>query len=356
MFKRKNTRKKKIVLGSLVFVVVLLAIRMSLPWAIEWQINRTLKDHQTYAGRVESVSLSIIRPTLILHELHIHHKEDPKILSALVHRIEIRTFWKSLFEEAWRLQTKVSGAEIVGEASALIEDEKEARAEEESEAFDWQRDLPAFLMESLIVYDAKIEMKYEYKTALQSFKVSGLFVSLKNLANWQHAERATLEFWAIVDPTGNLHGKLTFDLLSSPPVFDLALYTERLSLVSMNPIVEEIAKFDFEAGHINLYVELKSANGSYSGYVKPILRDVEIFSEEDVEEKGLGAVWNVVAEFVKNLFENPSKEQVATEIPIRGEWDDPKIKLGTAIRRAITNAFIQALTSDFRSPPPEPNL
>ena len=54
----------------------------------------------------------------------------------------------------------------------------------------------------------------------------------------------------------------------------------------MNDFASAYGKFDFNAGHGDVVIEAKAEKAQLTGYIKPLLRDVEVFNwQQDVENK-----------------------------------------------------------------------
>ncbi len=130
------------------------------------------------------------------------------------------------------------------------------------------------------------------------------------------------------------------------PMFNLSLQLRDLRLTTLNSLLRTYGKFDVEEGKFSMTTEMSVNQGEIKGYLKPILTNVEITSLEKIQKKGF-SLWEVVLEGVKNLFENQSKQQVATRIPLSGTLDKTKINVFTSVVMVLYNAFIEALTPEL---------
>lgn len=76
-----------------------------------------------------------------------------------------------------------------------------------------------------------------------------------------------------------------FDPLSDFEDFDLRLRVTRVELKRLNDFASAYGKFDFNAGTGDLVLEAQAKRGQLDGYIKPLLRDVDVFNwRQDVED------------------------------------------------------------------------
>ena len=117
--------------------------------------------------------------------------------------------------------------------------------------------------------------------------------------------------------------------------------------VNFKNLLDTYAPFDLEAGTLELAAELASDDGHLQGYIKPILHDVTVFSwKGDIVEDEDGffeSIMEAGSALIAEIFENQSKEQIATRIELSGELDNPDTPILPALGAIIENAFINAI-------------
>jgi small-conductance mechanosensitive channel len=73
-------------------------------------------------------------------------------------------------------------------------------------------------------------------------------------------------------------------------------------------------------------MEIEAVDGQLSGYAKPLLENVQIFSwEQDVErqeDNPFRLLWESIAGGIENLFKNQEQDLFATKVEIKGEVDN----------------------------------
>ena len=92
-----------------------------------------------------------------------------------------------------------------------------------------------------------------------------------------------------------------------------------------------------------------SKKGSYDGYMKPFFKDL-VFEPMPTDRGGIAEIWSAIVNGLKGVIENDETKMVATQIPVHGEYKDPKIGIWDAAFGVIKNAWFDALQQKFESP------
>jgi hypothetical protein len=131
--------------------------------------------------------------------------------------------------------------------------------------------------------------------------------------------------------------------LAEQPTFDLNAEWKKTNLVKLNDFFQAYAKIDVNKGTFGLYTEVAAKEGEFTGYVKPLLEDIDVLGKDDRKDNILRKLWEGVSGTVSEIFENQSEETFATKIPFKGRLDEPQVNIWQAIIQILQNAFIQAL-------------
>lgn len=142
---------------------------------------------------------------------------------------------------------------------------------------------------------------------------------------------------------GRLDVEMKLNPLAEVPTFDMNASWKNTNLVKMNEFFQAYAKLDVNSGTFGLYTEVAAKEGNFTGYVKPLLEDVDILGKEDRKDNILRKVWEGITGTVSEVFENQSEETFATKIPFEGRIENPKANIFFAIMQILENAFINAL-------------
>jgi hypothetical protein len=148
--------------------------------------------------------------------------------------------------------------------------------------------------------------------------------------------------------SGAMRGNATFRDDKKGPDFNLLVEVEGASLPSINELLRAYGKFDVAAGTFSVYTEMKVRNGRVDGYVKPLFKDVKVYSpQQDKKKPVLKKLYEKVVGGLSHLLENKPREQVATVADISGTLDEPDTGTWQIIVRLVSNAFVKAILPGF---------
>jgi len=92
-----------------------------------------------------------------------------------------------------------------------------------------------------------------------------------------------------------------------------------------------------------MYTEVAAKDGAFTGYVKPIVKGLDVYGPEDKDDNIFRKFWEALAGGASEVLENQAKDQFATKIPFEGKLDDPKANIWITIANVIQNAFFNAM-------------
>jgi hypothetical protein len=148
--------------------------------------------------------------------------------------------------------------------------------------------------------------------------------------------------------SGALSGHATFRDDKKGPDFSITAQIEGASLPSINELLRAYGKFDVVSGTFSVYSEVKVRNGRIDGYVKPLFKDVKVYSrEQDKKKPVLKRLYEKIVGGLSRVLENEPREQVATVADISGTLEDPDTGTWPIIVRLVSNAFVRAILPGF---------
>ncbi|HBL87832.1 MAG TPA: hypothetical protein DD399_13620, partial [Alcanivorax sp.] len=104
-------------------------------------------------------------------------------------------------------------------------------------------------------------------------------------------------------------------------------------------------------------LEVQATDSQLDGYIKPLLRNVDIFDyEQDVanEDKGFfRGLWEAVVGGGQEVLENQSKDQFATRVELSGTTRKTDVSPFQAFVAILRNAFVEAFSARFERSPSE---
>lgn len=347
-----KTANRYLFISLAVILGLLIIIRMSMPYAAQWYINKTLSQPGEYSGRVGDVDLMLWRGAYSLEHVLLY-KSNGQVDKPLFRadKVEFTLNWSQLIKGAASGTVNLTRPEI-NFVDGATSDKSQAGKNE-----DWlniANQLFPLNIDKLSVADGKIGF-YNPETSpvidISLHDIQGEVTNLVNsdalsdnrvanaLVTAQTAQQGTLKLEAKLNPA------------TQKPTFDLNLQADNVALVNFKNLLDTYAPFDLEAGSLTLAAEVAADDGKVKGYIKPILHHVEVFSwKGDIEQDGDGLLEGTVellSAFVTEIFENQSEDQVATRIPIEGDLSSPDTDVFSALGAIIKNAFIQAISGDI---------
>ena len=132
------------------------------------------------------------------------------------------------------------------------------------------------------------------------------------------------------------------------PDFALAASIEDTDMRALNPLLRAYGKFDLVQGFFSVYTEMRVRNRAVQGYVKPLLRKMDVYDTRQDQEKNLfQQLYEAVVGGVSTLLENTPRREVATETDISGPLEQPQASTWEVLVGLIQNAFFKAILPGF---------
>ncbi len=148
--------------------------------------------------------------------------------------------------------------------------------------------------------------------------------------------------------SGTTRASATFREPSSGPNFDLNVAVEGASLPAMNDLLRAYGKLDVVKGTFSVYSEIKIKDQRIVGYVKPLVKDVDVYSsKQDKKKPVLKKLYEKIVGGLSHVLENRPRDEVATVVDISGPIDDPDTSTWEIIVRLVSNAFVKAILPGF---------
>ena len=339
--KRKSRLKLKILLS---IVALLIVVRIFLPYIALHYANKTLASMDGYFGHIDDIDLAIYRGAYVIKDIYIDKLDSTSqqrvpFISSQV--IDLSVEWISLFH-----------GRIVGELEftdpvLIFTKDKAEPAAIQKDTNDFRKVLKDFMPLKINRFQI-INGKIQYIDSTSSPKVNiamtNTQVLAENLSTVQDTALLPARVTASADVyKGKLELKMKLDPLAESPTFDMNAELQNTSLPDLNDFLKAYAKFDVHAGTFGLYTEVASKDGKYKGYVKPIIKDLDVIGDEDRHDSFFNKLYEAVVGAAGVILKNSEEEQVATKVPIEGEYGETTVGTWRAIIEVLRNAFIQAL-------------
>ncbi len=132
------------------------------------------------------------------------------------------------------------------------------------------------------------------------------------------------------------------------PDFDLHVRIVKTQVQTLNQLLRAHGQLDTTGGTFAFFSEMTVKNNHIDGYVKPFLKDVEVYDpEQDKDKAASHKMYEAVVGGVLALFTNSSTGQVVTETSVTGPVENPKEDTWQIIGKLVQNAFFKAILPGF---------
>ncbi len=328
-----------IIIGSLV------AIRIALPYILLHVANDRLSKMPGYYGHIQDLDLALIQGAYQLDSFYLDRVDTATLertpfIAALT--IGLSVEWKALFD-----------GDLVGELDAEAPMLRFTRGKAEPEDVqadtaslgDLLKDFMPLRINRLVMTNGRIEYVDEGSRPPLDLALTEVNGIARNLTSVQDEDKLLP---ANIDVAAMLYGgpvkfNMALDPLSRTSLWDMDFSVEDMHLPEVNDFFQAYADFDVNKGTLSLYTEIATRDGAFTGYVKPVIKDLDVLGKEDRKDNILRKIWEGAVGTAGTILTNPRKDQVATKIPLQGRLDDPKVRSWVAIIDLLRNAFIRAL-------------
>jgi hypothetical protein len=328
-------------------ILFLVMLRLILPFVVLKYVNRTLQESKTYPGHVEDIDLALIRGAYKIKDVRIEKRDTitgktDSLPFFSAREVDLSVEWKAL------LKGKVVGEISVYEPRVNFVKGRHKGEDTEQDTADFReviRDLMPLTINRFEIANGRIHYIDPYNKPPIDISLKNIQVVATNLSNVNDSNtvlpaslRASAEAYG-----GTTELNLRFDALQKQPTFDLNARVTGVEMVKLNDFFRAYGNFDVNKGQFGLFAEFAAKEGKFNGYVKPLIKELDVVKWRE-EEGSFGEIlWESVVGTVGEVFENQPREQLATKVPIQGSFDRPDISIWNAISFVLRNAFVNAL-------------
>jgi hypothetical protein len=352
---RRRPLWRRLVRTLFLFVLLvglLLAIaRPMMPWAVRWYVNRTLDKSQLYQGRIGDVDLNLWRGAYSIKDIRLVKMTGnvpvPLFSSP---RVEFAIQWDAL------LHQKVVGRMLM-ERPELNFVAAHGEAESQTGAGGpWLqiiRDLFPFRINRAEVRDGSVHFRTYTTDVPVDVYLSHLDATVDNLTNIDDEAApmiTTVKATALAMDQARFEYQMKLDPFSYRPTFHMATRLLGLDVTKVNDLAIAYGSFDFHRGWFDLVIEVDAKEGQLAGYVKPLFRDLKIFSlKKDIKNDNVVEFfWEALLGLATGVVKNHPRDQFGTLIPFRGDaggqtTTDVMATIGNVLRNAFVRAYLPRL-------------
>lgn len=343
--------RKHCLIWSVAIVVLLASARVAAPYVIQSQINHRLQRIPEFSGRVGAIHLALFRGAYQMRDLTITKRDgDPNEPFFAAKRIDFSVAWRKLF--AGQLVSDIYAEDVrltflnapSPQASQLQADRR------------WQdviQDIFPIDITRCQIYRGMVRYVDTTRTPKVDIAIHDLQAIATGLRNRPSKSEQTFPSHITVEGTvlgsGHLSVDAQLDALAAQPHFMGKLDLTKVDLTQLDDFLRAYGHVDVSRGTLQIYVEAKAENGAFDGYVKPFLQNIK-FTNENIENDNVGKrIWQAFVSGLATVVKNHERNQLATQVPFSGRFDDPKVGVLATIRNLFSNGFVHALSEGFNS-------
>jgi hypothetical protein len=116
----------------------------------------------------------------------------------------------------------------------------------------------------------------------------------------------------------------------------------------MNDLTRAFGRVDVTSGLFSFYSEIAVRQGTVEGYVKPLFKDVNVYSpNQDKSKNILQKLYEGILDGLAWILENRPREEVATQTNISGTLSNPETSTVDVMLGLVQNAFFRAILPGF---------
>jgi len=339
-----RTRRARIWLSV---VLLLVAMRIALPYVMLYYANKKLASMDGYYGHIDDIDVALYRGAYMIDQFYLNKVDDKNgaqtdFMGA--RRIDLAIEWRALFKG------RIAGTIIFEEALLVFTEDKVELSDVSKDTSDFRELLRDFMpvdINTCEIRDGKLLYIDKTRTPnidLAITNLDGIAENLRNVYKKSEVLPSTITATGSVYQ-GRMNLAMKLNPLAQEPTFDLNSKIEQMQLTGMNEMFKAYGGFDVNKGTFSMYTEIAAKKGQFTGYVKPLLNDVDVVSwkGQDKQDGFFQKIWESIVGGGAEIFENQKKDQFATKINFGGPMDNPRVNTMQAVVTVLQNAFIRSL-------------
>ncbi len=338
---RKTRRRRR----WLIALGLLIAVRLALPYVVLHFANKKLAALDGYYGHIEDIDLALIRGAYKINDIYINKVDEAGNVTAHFFKapvIDLSVEWRAIFEGKVVAEVEFEHPVVNYTKDANVG----AQAPKDSTDFiELIKDFVPLDINRFKVNNGEVHYIDPAAKPLVDVPLTAIYLEGRGLTN---KPKAGVLLPASIDMSaalydGGMNIAIKLDPLNKVPTFDLNGTLTKTELVYLNPFFTEYGRFDLKQGNMQLATEFAAKDGQFTGYVKPVIKDLDIVQFEKEEGNIAQIAWEALIGTVAEVFQNQPREQLASRITITGKFSEPDVALFNAIISVLKNAFIRAL-------------
>lgn len=332
---------------ALLFLVLLACIgRAMLPGMVRDYVNRTLDRNMLYSGNIGEIQVHLWRGAYSIHDIKLSKTiGDVPVPLFAAKRVDFTVQWKAL------IHGRVVGQVFMEEPEVNFVDGPTEGDSQSGAGGPWLetiQDLFPFSINSAVIHNGSVHFrtsKTQKPVDVYLSAVEGEIDNLNNVSEDTSPLAASVQIDATAMDQAKLQLLMTLDPSSYRPTFHMAVRLLGLDVTRINDLALAYGKFDFKRGWFDLMIETDCKEGQMTGYVKPLFRNLEVFSlAQDIKEDSVPQFfWQALVGATTRILKNQARDQFGTLIPFTGDASGTTtLEILSTIGNIFRNGFIRA--------------
>ncbi len=329
----------------LVIILVLIVLRLLLPIILLHYANKELANLKGYYGHIDDIDLSLYRGAYQINDMYLNKVDEKTTMQTnffQTKNIDLSIQWGALFHG------KLVGELVFDSPKLIFTANKTEISDVKKDTNNFRKILKDFM--PLKVNRCEVNngsIHYVDNSVSPAIDIAfqntyALGTNLRNVEDKKVLLPSTVTARATAyEGTATLNMKV--NVLAEHSTFDLNAEVKNTNLVKLNDFLKAYGNFDVNKGTFSLYTEFAAKGGKYEGYLKPVIKDLDVLGPEDKKDGFFHKIYEGLIGTAGEILENHKEKQIATKIPIRGEFGKSQTNTLEAIWELLKNAFIRAL-------------
>ncbi len=338
-----TTHKKTSVFIGIILLLII--IRLFLPVIVLHYANKSLANMNGYYGHIDDIGISLYRGAYQINDMYLNKQDSTSGKQTdffKVNNIDLSVHCGAL------LHGRLVGELVFNSPRLIFTENKTELAQVKKDTNDFRKILKDFMplkINRFEIHNGELHYANNTKKPVIDVSLKKIELQADNLKNAD--DKKVLLPSTVTASATAYEGTLKFNMKLNPladgATFDLNADLKNVNLVLLNNFLQAYGNFDVHKGNFGLYTEMAAKNGAFKGYVKPIIKGLDVVGPEDKKDGFFHKIWESVVGGVGVIFRNHRTDQVATKVSLEGNFKDPTTNTLDAIFEVLRNAFIQAL-------------
>lgn len=326
-------------------ILLLIIARIALPYVVLHYANQKLAKLDGYYGHIQDIDIALMRGAYTMNNIYIdkvdsNSKERVNFFSCT--KIDLSVEWKALLDKKIVAEVEFEKPIINYTLNSTIGSKKE---KDTTNFITLIKDFVPLRINQFLVEHGEIHYIDVNTNPLVDIPLTDVYILGKGLTN-QSEKKDLLPASIVMNSIlydGNLNVDVKLNPLNKVPTFDLNGTLTQTNLTYLNAFFTAYGNFDLKQGNMALYTEFAAKEQKFKGYVKPLIKDLDIVQFNKEEGSPLQITWEAFIGSTAEIFQNQPKGTLGTKIPIEGKFNSPEVRTWEAIISVLKNAFIEAL-------------